>query len=1000
MKRFLTIMSLLLLVSYGANAQIIISQYIETNSGTVPKGIELWNTSAGTIDFSVTNLDILKSANGGTASSTFLINTGTIAPGEVIVVGTANMNPDYEKGFNFNGDDGLIIKLDGIVVDVFGDPETGDPPGTGWLGNGIQTYNQNIQLKAGITSGDTDGWLDPSERFELVSADPVNDMTGFGTAPQMATTDPTLTIISPENASIVSSNVDFEFEVSNFMIMPENSPLAADEGHIHYSLDGGSSRMHYTTDPISILDITEGEHTVSFSLVDNNHDPLDPVVETMVTFTVQLPTEVATIADLRMGALDGTSYTLTGEAFVTFAQVFHNQKYIQDATGGIQIDDEAGAFSTMYNPADGITGITGTLNDNNGVLQFIPSMDAGAASSTGTNIMPQQITIAEYLMNYEDYESELIEFINSTFTAGDGSATFATGQNYDLVDESVLDTRATVNHRTNFFDADYIGTIIPDMPKNITVIAGEYLGTPQVTARSLMDIKDIILGLTCEEAIIINEGTHHSNNTTPNPNGDYIYDQWYSFTAPANGDVNISNCTSDVDSYYTISEGTCGNILVTDQDNDDCGTVNSVSEDYTFSVTAGTTYFIGWGNWNVQYAPITPEFDWDLTFVATGPSISITSPAPASTIMTADVNIEFLVENFTIMDGTRTSEGHVHYSIDDGSAMMHYTTDPIELTGLANGEHTVKLWLVSHSHIDLDPMIEASVTFTVDAPVLPTEVANIAELRAGLQDGTEYKLTGEAVITYMQSNRNQKYIQDATGAILIDDNTGNLTTVYNLGDGLTGIVGVLSEYLGVIQFIPIADAGPATSNSNETLPQVITIAEYIATPEDFESELIKIMDANFEDHDGTAIFSTATNYNLTDASVAPTRATIVFRTNFYEANYIDEVIPDNANVTGIAGQYNGAPQIISRDLMDIEILVGVANVASNNISVYPNPSNGSFFVNVSEISSMQILDVTGKTISEQTLSASQNTVSIENAGIYFLRITNGNTTSTHQVIVK
>jgi len=368
--------------------------------------------------------------------------------------------------------------------------------------------------------------------------------------------------------------------------------------------------------------------------------------------------------------------------------------------------------------------------------------------------------------------------------------------------------------------------------------------------------------------------------------------------------------------------------------------------------------------------------------------------------MTADVNIEFLVENFTIMDGTRTSEGHVHYSIDDGSAMMHYTTDPIELTGLANGEHTVKLWLVSHSHIDLDPMIEASVTFTVDAPVLPTEVANIAELRAGLQDGTEYKLTGEAVITYMQSNRNQKYIQDATGAILIDDNTGNLTTVYNLGDGLTGIVGVLSEYLGVIQFIPIADAGPATSNSNETLPQVITIAEYIATPEDFESELIKIMDANFEDHDGTAIFSTATNYNLTDASVAPTRATIVFRTNFYEANYIDEVIPDNANVTGIAGQYNGAPQIISRDLMDIEILVGVANVASNNISVYPNPSNGSFFVNVSEISSMQILDVTGKTISEQTLSASQNTVSIENAGIYFLRITNGNTTSTHQVIVK
>jgi len=50
---------LLLIVSSHSWGQII-SQYVETNSGTVPKGIEIWNNTASTLDFSTNNLIIQK----------------------------------------------------------------------------------------------------------------------------------------------------------------------------------------------------------------------------------------------------------------------------------------------------------------------------------------------------------------------------------------------------------------------------------------------------------------------------------------------------------------------------------------------------------------------------------------------------------------------------------------------------------------------------------------------------------------------------------------------------------------------------------------------------------------------------------------------------------------------------------------------------------------------------------------------------------------------------
>ena len=169
----------------------VISQYVETNSGTTPKGIEIWNNTGGTLDFSTNNLVIEKGTNGNTPLADFTLSSGTLGAGKVIVIGTSDLQTTTEnngsvfhsKGFAFNGDDALVVKYGGTITDIFGNPNS--DPGSAWSGNGVSSANQNIALLNEITTGDTDGWTDPSERFETVSSDPVGGggIDGFGIAP-------------------------------------------------------------------------------------------------------------------------------------------------------------------------------------------------------------------------------------------------------------------------------------------------------------------------------------------------------------------------------------------------------------------------------------------------------------------------------------------------------------------------------------------------------------------------------------------------------------------------------------------------------------------------------------------------------------------------------------------------------------------------------------------------------------------------------------------------
>ncbi|HEX7410766.1 MAG TPA: hypothetical protein VF298_01355, partial [Bacteroidales bacterium] len=163
------------------------------------------------------------------------------------------------------------------------------------------------------------------------------------------------------------------------------------------------------------------------------------------------PMQISTLAELRTGT-PGTVYTYTGQGILTFQQAFRNQKYIQDATAAILIDDNAGMITTTYTIGDALTNITGTIAEFNGMTQFTPESDPGTAASNGNTITPEVVTLSQLYANWENYEAELIQVPNITFTSPTGN--FANGIIYPVTD----DNGTGADFRTTFYDVDYIST--------------------------------------------------------------------------------------------------------------------------------------------------------------------------------------------------------------------------------------------------------------------------------------------------------------------------------------------------------------------------------------------------------------------------------------------------------------------------------------------------------------------------------------------------------------
>ncbi|MGB0884009.1 MAG: DUF5689 domain-containing protein [Flavobacteriales bacterium] len=286
-------------------------------------------------------------------------------------------------------------------------------------------------------------------------------------------------------------------------------------------------------------------------------------------------------------------------------------------------------------------------------------------------------------------------------------------------------------------------------------------------------------------------------------------------------------------------------------------------------------------------------------------------------------NLGFSYQNFT-----HTVDGLVSYAVVDPGLNLDNDTNSTGSIALSLDEFGSFIIAVGFTDFAGNPLPHPgdTIIYVVEENVI-TDVADVATLRASTE-GELYQLTGEVVISQINSFRNQKYIQDATGGILIDDPNGIITTSFDIYDGMMNIKGELSSYNGMMQFLPMENVASASSTGNTLTPVVVTIADFNANFNDYESELIRIENALVT---GGTTFEAGLNYDINDATGAA-----VLRTSFYDADYIDEdILAVNANYTGVAIEFNGAAQISPRMQTDI-VSLGLDEL-SNGQQVYPNP---------------------------------------------------------------
>ncbi|WP_104735394.1 T9SS type A sorting domain-containing protein [Hanstruepera ponticola] len=398
------------------------------------------------------------------------------------------------------------------------------------------------------------------------------------------------------------------------------------------------------------------------------------------------------------------------------------------------------------------------------------------------------------------------------------------------------------------------------------------------------------------------------------------------------------------------------------------------------------------------------------TFTAANtPSISITSPTdgaffpPGTTMVTLSINVQnFVVDELPGNGGT--GDGHIHWTIDSGSGdvaqPMKYDTDDEIIAVTNGGSYFITMNLVDNSHQPIG--VSTTVIFDVLAP---TPVANIAALRTEIETngtGGYYELQNTPTVTFVRdaSNRNQKYIQDDSAAILIDDSAGTITNSFSIGDGMSGLVGQSSSFGGVLQFVPTVN--PAVVAGSTITPQVVTIATLLNDWEPYESQIVQINDAFFTDAGST--FVEDQDYLINDTSSLQGGSSMTFRTAFdaTEVDYIGETIPaGNNNMIVIVSEFGATPQVTARSLNELTLTVD--NFETSEFNVYPNPVT-SGYVNITSSNSndmsVAIYDVLGKRVVNTNVINNRVNVSSLNTGIYILQISQNGKSITKKLVVK
>lgn len=243
-------------------------------------------------------------------------------------------------------------------------------------------------------------------------------------------------------------------------------------------------------------------------------------------------------------------------------------------------------------------------------------------------------------------------------------------------------------------------------------------------------------------------------------------------------------------------------------------------------------------------------------------------------------------------------------------------------------------------------------------------------------------VTTKGVITGIIKNgpdRHAFFIQDSAaawnGIYVYERNDSTLV----IGDSVE-VTGTVAEYNGLTELTFVSNI--TVLNSGNTLPTPVVTTTGNANMEQWEGVVIQTLNA--ECVSNTNGFGM---WEINDGSGSLLADDDIY---FY---HLTAVVGSHYDVTGIGHYSFGDYKILPRDANDISLVVGINELNTSNVAVYPNPAKEQVtFETDNNGFNLTITDITGKVIFNQNVVSKKTTVNLNrfNAGVYFYTIANNN----------
>lgn len=375
-------------------AELFISEYIE-GSG-LNKCVEIYNGTGAAVDLGAQGYSINVTFNGGTSTLSIPLS-GVVANGATHVLCDNDATANFLNLANqtttsslWNGDDAIVLRKNGVAVDIFG--VINSDPGAQWSAGGNSTENSTLRRNGSVTSGiSTNPTGTGTGAFTTLgtewTAAALDDASGLGSHEVTGTgnfawsTGETAFCISVSPSAAANyafsyttiqgcvTNISTNVAVSNVAISATSTPILCNGGSadITVSATGGTAPYSGT----GTFSVSAGTH--SYTVTDANG------CSTSTTITVSEPTQVVASSSSTTIACNG------GTADVTVSATGGTAPY--SGTGTFSVS--AGTYSYTVIDANGCS--TSTAITVSGPTQVV------ATASAPTSVCANQtgdVTIA------------------------------------------------------------------------------------------------------------------------------------------------------------------------------------------------------------------------------------------------------------------------------------------------------------------------------------------------------------------------------------------------------------------------------------------------------------------------------------------------------------------------------------------------------------------------------------------------------------------------------